>query len=150
MRWCSALLAGGALLGGLPGLCTGQPARELQVQAIGTFADRDFLGAGLGGALRSAGRARVGLTLHAGDLAGAFAGRGELVASYHLNPYQRRGVSPYAGGGVTVGVAEDDVFEYVVLLIGIESTPGRRTGWYAELGLAGGLRVAAGFRIRWR
>jgi hypothetical protein len=49
-----------------------------------------------------------------------------------------------------VGVAGDDVFEYVVLLIGVETTPGRRTGWYAEAGLAGGVRIAAGFRVRWR
>jgi hypothetical protein len=122
----------------------------LQVQALGTFADRDFLGAGLGGALRSGGRARVALTLHVGDLEGAVAGRGELIASYHLNPFRRRGVTPYAGGGVTVGVADDDVFEYVVLLIGVETTPGRRTGWYAEVGLAGGVRIAVGFRVRWR
>jgi hypothetical protein len=150
LRWSSAVLAGGFLLVTLPGLCAGQSARELQAQVLGTFADRDFLGAGLGGALRSAGRARVALTLHAGDLEGAFAGRGELVASYHLNPFRQRGVTPYVGGGVTVGVADDDVFEYVVLLIGVETTPGRRTGWYAEVGLAGGVRIAAGFRVRWR
>jgi hypothetical protein len=135
---------------GLPGVCTGQSAREVQVQALGAFAERDFLGAGVGAALRSAGRARIALTLHAGDLEGAFAGRGELVASYHLNPYRQRGVSPYAGGGVTVGVAGGDMFEYVVLLLGVETTPGRRTSLYAELGLAGGFRVAAGFRVRWR
>jgi hypothetical protein len=138
------------LLLALPVAADAQSARELQVQALGIFADRDFLGAGLGFALRSAGRARVGLTVHAGGLDSAFAVRGEVVVSYHLNPYQQRGVSPYAGGGLTVGATADDVFEYLVLLIGLEITPGRKTGWYAEVGLAGGVRAAAGFRVRWR
>ena len=52
MRWSSAVLAGGFLLVTLPGLCAGQSARELQAQVLGTFADRDFLGAGLGGNFR--------------------------------------------------------------------------------------------------
>jgi hypothetical protein len=138
------------LLLALPVAADAQSARELQVQALGIFADRDFLGAGLGFALRSAGRARVGLTVHAGGLDSAFAVRGEVVVSYHLNPYQQRGVSPYAGGGLTVGATAEDVFEYLVLLIGLETTPGRKTGWYAEVGLAGGVRAAAGFRVRWR
>lgn len=146
----SALLAGAVVTAVIPCRVAAQSAREVQVQALGTFAERRFLGAGLGGALRSAGRARVGLTLHAGDLEGAFAGRGELVASYHLNPYRQHGVSPYAGGGVTVGVAEGDAFEYVVLMIGVETTPGRRSGWFVEAGIGGGFRVAAGFRLRWR
>ena len=120
------------------------------MQALGVFADRDYMGAGLGFALRSAGRARVGLTVHAGVLDSAFAVRGEAVVSYHLDPYRQRGVSPYAGGGLTVGATADDVFEFLVLLIGLETTPGRKTGWYAEIGIAGGVRAAAGFRIRWR
>ncbi len=149
MKWRDCCLSLGLLLA-LPVAADAQSARELQVQALGIFADRDFLGAGLGFALRSAGRARVGLTVHAGGLDSAFAVRGEVVVSYHLNPYQQRGVSPYAGGGLTVGATADDVFEYLVLLIGLETTPGRKTGWYAEVGLAGGVRAAAGFRVRWR
>jgi len=120
------------------------------MQGLGTFADQRFLGGGVGFGIRSAGRARLALAVNAGDRSGAFAGQGELVATYHLNAYQRHGVSLYGGGGVTVGATDAGAFEYLVLLVGIETTPGRRTGWFAELGVAGGVRVSAGFRIRRR
>jgi hypothetical protein len=37
---------------------------------------------------------------------------------------------------------------YLTALVGFETTPGRVGGWYGEIGLAGGVRVAAG--RRWR
>ncbi len=78
------------------------------------------------------------------------AGRAEIFASYHLSPYKRRGITPYAGGGVAVAATADDVFEYVLLIIGIETTPAGGSGWFAEVGLGGGVRASAGFRIRRR
>jgi hypothetical protein len=135
---------------GLTGSLEAQATRELQVQALGAFASAEFIGGGLGVALRTRGRARVGVTLNAGDLDGSLAGRAEAVASYHLNPYAVRGITPYAGGGVAVAATEVETFEYVVILVGVETTPGRRNGWFAEVGIGGGVRVSAGFRVRWR
>jgi hypothetical protein len=59
-------------------------------------------------------------------------------------------VAPYAGGGVALAATSDEVFEYVLLVIGLETAPGARRGWFAEVGIGGGVRVAAGYRIRWR
>ncbi len=137
-------------MAGRPSPAEAQSGYEVQFHGVGTFGERRFLGVGAGVAYRPAGRARAGVALSAGARDGAFAGRGELVASYHLNPYQMRGVSPYAGGGVAVGATSEEVFEYVVLFVGVETTPGAPTGWFAELGIGGGVRVAAGFRIKRR
>lgn len=152
-----ALRAGGSLIvavlaatAALPERAMGQAGYEIQVHGVGTFGGQRFVGGGGGIAYRSAGRARLALALSAGARDSVFAGRGEVAASYHLNPWQVGGVSPYAGGGVAVGATSDDVFEYAVLFVGVETTPGRRTGWFAELGVAGGVRVAAGFRIKRR
>jgi hypothetical protein len=70
------------------------------------------------------------------------------MLSYHLNPYRRRGVTPYAGGGVAVVLTSDASSEYIVLVLGVESNPGGRWGWFAEVGVAGGLRLALGARLR--
>ncbi len=125
-------------------------AREWQVQGLAAFADSTFVGGGMGFAFRSRGRARLGISANVGAREGALAGRAELVVSYHLNPFLRRGLAPYAGGGVTVGWTGDEFVEYVVALVGVETSPGRRSGWFVEAGIAGGVRASAGFRIRWR
>ncbi|MGD8727746.1 MAG: hypothetical protein PVH40_08880 [Gemmatimonadales bacterium] len=136
-----------------------QAARELQLHGLGAFATTRFVGGGLGFGLRSQGRTRFGVSVTAGDLSRepegearthTFGGRAELLASYHVNPYKRSGVAPYAGGGVALAATSDEVFEYVLLVIGLETAPGGRRGWFAEVGIGGGVRVAAGYRIRWR
>jgi hypothetical protein len=38
---------------------------------------------------------------------------------------------------------------FLAVLLGFEGAPGRRQGWYLELGFAGGVRAAAGWRARW-
>jgi len=152
-----ALLVGSVLCLGLP--LEAQSARELQLQGVGAFASTQFLGGGLGFALRSQGRIRAGLSVSAGDLsrrpegeerAHTFGGRFELMASYHVNPYKRSGLAPYAGGGVAVAATSDEMSEYVLLVLGVEAAPGGRSGWFAELGIGGGARVSAGYRLRWR
>lgn len=150
-------LLGAALYLGAP--LTAQSARELQVQAVGSLASARFVGGGLGFALRSQGRTRLGLTLSAGDLSEhpeggerthSLAGRGELMASYHVNPYKRSGFAPYAGGGLAITATSDEMEEYVLLVIGVEGAPGGPRGWFVETGVGGGVRVSAGYRIRWR
>jgi len=37
----------------------------------------------------------------------------------------------------------------MAVLLGVERAPGRRQGWYTELGFAGGVRAAVGWRMRW-
>lgn len=91
---------------------------------------------------------RLGATASAGNAAGSVAGRGEIALSYHVNPVARRGVTPYAGGGAAVTVTDSVTSEYLVLFVGVESTPGLPWGFFAELGVSGGLRGVAG--IRWR
>jgi hypothetical protein len=37
---------------------------------------------------------------------------------------------------------------YLTALLGVDQGPGARAGWYAELGLGGGVRLALGRRFR--
>ncbi len=134
----------------VPSAIAAQSARELQVHGAGVFSGNTFVGGGVGFGLRSSGRARADIVATAGAVDGEFAGRGELILTYHVNPYRRRGISPYAGGGVALLATADDVAEYVLLVVGVESAPVRRIGWFAEAGVAGGVRVVAGVRVRWR
>ncbi len=127
-----------------------QAARELQLQGLATVTGARFLGGGLGVGLRSRGRTRAGLTVSAGDVDGRFGGRVELLLSYHANPFKRHGVTPYAAGGAAVTVTGSESAEYIVLAIGMETNPGGRAGWFAELGVAGGVRVSSGLRLRHR
>jgi len=108
------------------------------------------VGGGIGFGIRSNGRMRVALAASVGDLEGVMALRPEVTGSFHLNPYKERGVSVYGGGGVAVVLTEDESREYILALLGVESRPGAGAGWFAEVGLGGGLRIAAGFRIRQR
>ena len=61
----------------------------------------------------------------------------------------RTGTSLYGGVGIAFAAATSERGAgYLTALVGLESAPGRAAGWYAELGLAGGVRVSAG--RRWR
>lgn len=133
-----------------PSEAAAQAARELQVQGVATVTAAEYLGAGLGVAFRGRGRSRIGFTASVGAQGGRAAGRIEGLVSYHLHPMRRRGVTPYAGGGAAVVVTGGASSEYMMVLAGIEGTPGGRRGWFLELGAGGGLRVSAGGRMRWR
>lgn len=134
----------------IPVVGVAQRATEWQAHALANVGGDRFLGGGVGLALRTNGRMRVGVVLNAGDLEGAAAVRPELLGSFHLNPYKRQGVSPYAGGGVAVVFADGYTREYIVAFLGLESRPGRSAGWFAEVGIGGGARVAAGLQFRKR
>lgn len=122
---------------------------ELQVHGVGVVTGTQFYGGGLGVALRPAGHTRIGFTASLGDLEGTLGGRGTLQVTYHLEPFRRRGVTPYAGGGVSLLVASD-TREYLVLLLGAESGLFSPRGWFVEVGITGGVFVSAGVRLRWR
>ena len=134
----------------VPLIVAAQRATEWQVHALANVGGDRFLGGGVGLALRTNGRMRVGVVLNAGDLEGTAAVRPELLGSFHLNPYKRNGVSPYAGGGVAAVFTKGDTREYIVAFVGLESRPARSLGWFAEVGIGGGVRVAAGLQYRKR
>ena len=144
----SPWLCAAALIAAAPTV-DAQSTRELQVQGVGIVTGTQFYGGGVGAALRPAGRTRIGLTASIGDLAGTFGGRGTLQVTYHLEPFRRWGVTPYAGGGVSLLVASG-TREYLVLLLGVESGPLSPRGWFLEAGITGGIFVSAGVRFRWR
>jgi hypothetical protein len=101
---------------------------------------------------RPGGQSRVALALAAGTEDGRAAGRAQLTAQFLVTP-AARGAGLYGGFGVAIaGRRGTPGRGYLALLVGLEAAPGaaaRRGGWYAELGLAGGARVAAGWRGRW-
>jgi len=100
---------------------------------------------------RPAGQSRVALAVAGGIEDGRAALRAQLTAQFLVTPAARRGAGLYGGLGVAVtGRRGSPGGGYLALLVGLEAAPGRRAGgWYAELGLAGGARIAAGWRGRW-
>lgn len=119
----------------------------LKLQALGVFAPEPFVGGGLALAWRTTSRFTVEAGAGAGVEEGALTGRGEAVVGFHLDPFRMRGVSPYAGGGVALAARSDATAEYLMVVLGVESRPGRWRGWFVELGLGGGVRVAVGVRL---
>jgi hypothetical protein len=75
--------------------------------------------------------------------------RVSAAVQFVLKPAARSGTSPYAGVGLAFAGAEDARGAgYLAAMLGLEAAPGRARAWYVELGLEGGVRVAAG--LRWR
>ena len=123
-----------------------QVRREIGVEGVGLVAGPSFAGAGLWGAVRPAERLRVGLSVLGGARQDA-AVRGELVAHFLLDPDRRRGAGLYGGGGIA---AESGPLgqAWMVAVLGLEGSPGGRSGWVLELGVGGGVRVSVGWRWR--
>jgi hypothetical protein len=93
---------------------------------------------------------RAGVYTSVGSFEGEVAVRPEGILSFHLNPYRRSGVSPYAGGGIALLLMQDANREYIVGVIGIEWRPGTGSGWFVEAGFGGGVRLALGRQLRRR
>ena len=130
-----------------PGAVGAQQARELGIQGVVTAEGPAFIAGGLFGAVRTTRRMRIAATASVGGAGGETAWRGELLGHFLLNPGTRRAPGFYAGGGVALAGPEER--GYVVILVGVEGTPGGRSGWALEAGLGGGFRAAAGYRWRW-
>ncbi|MFN2316566.1 MAG: hypothetical protein ABR551_06500 [Gemmatimonadales bacterium] len=96
---------------------------------------------------RTGARTRIGGLAAAGLAGGSLAGRGELAAHFLLNPNAPRGLGWYGGGGVAGTIGEAEAVRMLVL-IGVDQRPGAARGWFAELGLGGGVRLAVGWRWR--
>ena len=108
-------------------------------------------GVEVGAGYRPGGQSRVALSVAGGSEDGRAAVRAQLTAQFLITPTARRGAGLYGGLGVAIaGRRGAPGRGYLALLVGLEATPGARAGgWYTELGLAGGVRVAAGWRGRW-
>lgn len=103
----------------------------------------------VGLARRSGGQRRERVTVALGEAAGEAALRLSGAVQFVLKPAARAGTSPYAGVGLTfAGARHAHGAGYLGVMLGLEAAPGRPRGWYLELGVEGGLRMAAG--MRWR
>jgi hypothetical protein len=127
----------------------GLSVTELDVGPLAAWARYDFYGLAAGFALRPRGQGRLALTGAGGAMDGQAALRLEATAQFLVTPGARSGVSPYGGIGVAyMGSGGRRGVGALVALVGVEAAPGRRRGWFGELGFAGGLRARLG--IRWR
>ena len=125
-------------------------ATELSLGAATVIAHRTFAGAELGLARRPSGDSRVALALAGGTLDGRAAAHAQLTLQLLVNPAARNGPGLYAGlGGAVTARRHAPGQGFLAVLLGCEVAPGRRHGLYLELGFAGGVRVAAGWRWRW-
>jgi hypothetical protein len=124
-----------------------QQVREIGIEAVAASSDPAIFVAGPYGALRPSGRTRISAAFGAGVSDGAFAWRGELLGHFLLSPVLRRGWGAYFGGGLAA-VGGPVSRGYLVVTLGIEERPGGSSGWFAEGGVGGGVRVAAGYRWR--
>lgn len=120
---------------------------ELGIQAVATASDPALAAAGLYAGVRTSTRTRLSAWAGAGISSDDMAFRGELLGHFLLSPNQLAGTGFYVGGGVAA-VAGAVGRGYLVLTAGVEDRPGAGSGWAAELGIGGGVRVALGYRWR--
>lgn len=124
-----------------------QLGSEVGLQAIVAASDPGIVVAGGYGALRTSARTRVSATFAAGVSEGELAARAELLGHFLLSPGQPRGAGFYLAGGVAA--VDGPVSRgYLVLTLGLDQRPAATSGWSAELGVGGGVRVALGYRWR--
>ena len=121
--------------------------REAGLEAVATAAEPAVYTAGITASIRPSTRARVALYAGGGVSNGAGVGRAELVAHFLLNPRSTH-AAWYGGGGIAGVFGSGHADGYLVLVLGIEAAPGGRGGWFAEVGIGGGARLAAGYRWR--
>jgi hypothetical protein len=119
-----------------------------QVHALVLARDSSMVAGGVGAAMRFGRGLRVGATLSSGWLApNEWAGRGEALVAYHLYPVRPGGAGWYLAGGVAAELVGGQVRGLVQVLLGVEARPWRGGGLFAEVGVGGGVRVAAGYRL---
>ena len=148
------MLLAGAALGALARPAGGQrlTATEVGVGAAVAAARQTFAGVEAGLSYRPGGQSRIALAVAGGTAAGRTAGRAQLTLQFLVTPAARSGVGLYAGLGAALTARQRSAGAgFVAVLVGLEGAPGRRRGWqnwYLELGLGGGVRAAAGWRVR--
>ncbi len=135
------------VLVGAPGGLAAQHGWDAQLHTQFLARDSVLAAVGAGGGLRLGGGLRAAATASWGWLApDRTAGRMELVASLHLPPMHPRQPGVYLSGGLAVEAWPDDVRGLLLVALGVEARPWDGGGWFAELGVGGGVRVALGLR----
>ena len=107
-----------------------------------------FYGAGAGFLWRGDSRVSIEGRVALGDKENETGSRGELVLGYHLGPRDRDGLGSFVGGGLAVMSTGSVTEEYLLVVVGLEQSSRTGVGWFAETGVAGGLRFASGYRAR--
>jgi len=143
--WASLVLAAAVAT---PLAAQAGTVREFGLETVATAAEPAVYTAGVTGSLRPSLRTRLGFYAGGGvDGDGNGVGRAELVAHFLLNPTSTH-ASVYGGGGIAGVFSNGADNGFLVLLLGVEGSPGGRGGWFIEAGIGGGARLAAGFRWR--
>lgn len=141
----AGLLATALTLG--PSDLSAQRMVELGARAVLSTSGPAAVVAGPEAALRVGRRDRLSVGVGLGAAGGGLAGRGELLWHFLLSPEAEGRPGVYAGAGLAV--AADSAWRgLVVATVGLDWSPGGRSGWMAEVGVGGGLRVALGYRWR--
>jgi hypothetical protein len=143
--WVELLAGAGAVVGAAP--AGAQQVREIGIEAIATSSDPVLAVVGAYAGLRTSGRTRFSAALGAGVSDRELAWRAEALGHFLLSPDQRRGWGAYFAGGLAA-VGGPVSRGYLVLAVGMEERPGARSGWAAEAGIGGGLRIALAYRWR--
>lgn len=131
----------------LPAPLAAQAGWDLQGHLAVLVRDSTFVGPGIGGGLRLGRGLRLAATVTPGWRApDGWGGRGEAKLAYHLYPPRPTGVGWYLAGGLAGEIDADGTRGFALVLLGVEVRPWRGGGLFAELGVGGGGRVAAGYR----
>jgi hypothetical protein len=144
--FCRKALLSLTFLAGIAGSLHGQvPKSSFQAHLISLLAQDVLVGAGAGVGFRPGGR--MGLVGSASLVRRRNIGaRFEGLVTYQLEQIRPRGSSVYVLGGFAVETAPNA--QFLVLGVGVEQSPGSSTGWFGEIGLGGGVRLKAGYRVR--
>jgi hypothetical protein len=123
---------------------------ETQVWGVALASRPAVYALGLGAAWRDAGRTRIGIALAGGATEhGTAAARAEATWHFLLDPGRARGLAVYGGGGLALTAVQDStVRPFVEAVLGVETGPASRAGFFLEAGFGGGARLAMGFRWR--
>lgn len=154
-RRAATALGAAVIAAGIAGGARTAGAQQLEARADAAFGRHPAALVG-GGVLANAGAyvrlgvlAGVGVASRGpGGLSGrvGVAGEAAVVARFLLDPFRQAGRGVYAGGGVGVRAADGAGEPFLLAVVGVE---GRRRGGLApalEVGVGGGVRVAAVLR----
>ena len=135
------------LASGLPLPAAAQGVTEVGAQAMLTTANPTAIFAGPTLARRVGRRDRLAFGLGLGGAGGQVTGRGEAMWQFLLSPEAEGRPGVYFGAGLAASVAPA-WRGWVVATVGVDWSPGGQSGWMAEVGVGGGVRVALGYRWR--
>jgi hypothetical protein len=143
--WAELLVAACAAMSATPG--NTQQIGEIGIQGIATSSEPALVVVGPYSGLRISGRTRISASVGGGASDGDFAWRAEALGHFLLSPDRRRGWGAYLAGGLAA-VGGPVNRGYIVLTLGAEGRPGGPSGWVAEVGIGGGVRIGVGYRWR--